>query len=111
MLKPQCFGDMHAHDKTCALGAAMDAEGLLDAWEQSDRAIAVFEYWKLRYPVLLTWAVCPVCHGERLTIDTIVHLNDKHEWSRERIADWLEHIEAQHEAGQAAKAEPVLVTA
>ena len=35
---------------------------------------------------------CPVegCKKRLLLSAMIVHLNDHHEWSRERIADWLE---------------------
>lgn len=37
---------------------------------------------------------CPACDdttGWSLT-NTIIHLNDDHEWTRERIADWLETL-------------------
>lgn len=36
---------------------------------------------------------CPLCNndGSSLT-NTIIHLNDDHKWSRERIADWLETL-------------------
>jgi hypothetical protein len=111
MLKPQCFGDMHKHDQTCAIGAAMDADGVLDAWENADRAVYVFDEWMEKYPIRREFARCPQCHLRGFVTDVIIHLNDEHHMTREQIADWLEHIEAQHEAGQAAKAEPVLVTA
>lgn len=44
--------------------------------------------------------VAPACPGENCNVlvprvDTlstrIAHMNDYHEWARERIADWLEH--------------------
>jgi predicted nucleic-acid-binding protein len=37
------------------------------------------------------------------------HLNDKHKWTREQIAEWVETIEAQQEAKVAEQPEPVHV--
>lgn len=37
--------------------------------------------------------VCPDCKFTRPLMDVIVHLNDKHKWSREAIADWLETLD------------------
>jgi hypothetical protein len=36
----------------------------------------------------------------------IVHLNDHHEWSREKIADWLEENGAKNGAAKAGDAPP-----
>lgn len=35
-------------------------------------------------------AVCPGCESLDSLTQVIVHLNDSHHWSREKIADWLE---------------------
>lgn len=34
--------------------------------------------------------------GNRNIFYQIVHLNDRHQWSRERIADWLDELSATH---------------
>lgn len=96
---------------TCALGAACDALGMLATPQfpygppTSDRAIDELE---ALYPQLLTVDVpCPACgDGDRILLSIIVHLNDDHRWTRERIADWVETLETPVEVGS----EPVLAT-
>jgi hypothetical protein len=47
-------------------------------------------------------------------VDLIIHLNDYHEWSRERIADFVEKVEAKCERSNrriAKDSEPALETA
>lgn len=93
MLKPQTFGWFtDAAGGTCAMGAATDAAGghCLQEWS------AV-----LRVSV----ATCPACgvtvrtgRGTYAGGALIVHLNDNHRWTRERIADWVETVEREREA-------------
>src|SRR4051812_46732860 len=91
MLKPQAIGDLLSEDCTssCAIGAALDAIGALD----QRTVIAISEWPLLQSPVV----ACPACHSAHLDdtdlYDNITTLNDVHEWTRERIADWIEGIE------------------
>lgn len=86
-LGPQIFGD--GFDKatmgTCANGAARLAMG------HATDHISIVEIW----PWLLCPADCPVCGAifDDTTAMIAMHLNDKHRWSRERIADWVATIE------------------
>lgn len=96
MLKPQGFGCGSAsplEPESCALGAAYDAAGLTSPARMFVDLAAVFP--------LLTTAFdgkkalpCPAC-GLRNHYGLIPHLNDYHEWTRERIADFVESIEQQ----------------
>jgi hypothetical protein len=89
LLKPQGFNDYWDGDgNSCAIGAAADALGVpmerLAALENQHKRV-------LEQP-------CPACdrqiqYGE----STVTHLNDDHRWTRERIADWVETIEARSE--------------
>jgi uncharacterized C2H2 Zn-finger protein len=46
---------------------------------------------------------CPGCHGIwRLVSSIILHLNDYHQWTRERIAEWVAKIEPQDIQGEQA---------
>jgi len=91
MLHPQCFGHLRAYESgswmpqadddivvgTCALGAALLADGHLDVFA-------------------ITPAVpCPACGvvGERGISQIVGHLNDQHRWTREAIADWVATVE------------------
>lgn len=112
MMKPQGFGNIFDGISTCAIGAALDANGKLDEWKErrcspasfgtwGERWCNVYEWWCNVYTSLgismhhKSWAVCPVC-GETNLLTSIIatHLNDKHKWTREQIADWIEtHVE------------------
>jgi hypothetical protein len=92
---PQGFGMLYSHDHTghiiasCALGAAMQMGYLRELFGQS-------------------YVTCPVCDrpvsGDAI-VRIVTHLNDRHLWSRERIADWVETLEA---PTPAAVPEPVM---
>lgn len=58
----------------CALGAAEIATGLQDL-SNVYPAFAIYD--------------CPECGSDIRRGSVIVHLNDDHRWSRERIAEWL----------------------
>ena len=98
MLHPQCFGALYEYRpgpadvtanqqlprrvwrtrgvmKSCALGAALMA-GYSDEFEK--------ESIKRR---------CPACRAPDCLTHTISHLNDRHRWTREAIADWVQTIE------------------
>jgi hypothetical protein len=74
MLRPQDFGQYHSPLGTCALGAAEDAG---------------FDFAVLRIPNM--WRTCPGCGVQADTVRyLIVHMNDRHRWTREQIAAWVE---------------------
>lgn len=101
MWSPQGYLELAAKDGgTCALGAAALAMGVDPAAHEAMR-YAVLE---VRWPVLDDPARCPACsrlksawrrfrQEEVYVEDVIIHLNDDHKWSRERIAQWVEAIE------------------
>jgi hypothetical protein len=96
MLKPQGFGGTDTPDASCAVRAACDAIGG-DA-EMPYTTVAARFGVAAKLP-----AACPECdrkdffEGFGTGLWVVYHLNDRHRWTRERIADWVETIEAQHE--------------
>jgi hypothetical protein len=100
MLRAQGFGRLYtpATGRTCALGAAADAVGAL--------VVNVGEYGfdvvRAKVPIEWFWATktnvsCPVrrCGYANRAEGVVMHLNDSHGWTRERIADWVATIEPQ----------------
>lgn len=85
--------------RSCALGAALEAMGV-DGLTGSRE---VQRIWPWTVDVCRYVGNCPVClelkiqHGWPV-LSIITHLNDKHQWTREAIADWVEAIEPK-EAG------------
>lgn len=96
MLKPQGFGRLIDGGATCAMGAALDACGVLgDVRSNSEVVVAAAARW----PCVLQDVECPIdadAHGALVCI--VVHLNDDHHWTREQIADWVETIEGKDRA-------------
>lgn len=102
MLKPQRFGILSSPDGgTCAMGAAFDAlGGLGELIGQSNAA------WACSAAALWPWVMTIVRHpvmGDSMfhssgVLNIIVDLNDRFQWSRERIADWIATIEPQDDA-------------
>lgn len=89
MLYPQGFGGLQDYTLSgqravCANGAAALALGM--KWDELNGTPTPT---RIRHIVGRKWAECPVCHIENETLEVIVCLNDQHEWTRERIADWL----------------------
>jgi hypothetical protein len=92
MLKPQAFHGpsrwlrLAQESATCALAAAAEAAG--------DSELFVFG-WDARWPVTVLRVVCPACsdHPVMDVVSCVAVLNDYHQWTRERIADWVETIE------------------
>lgn len=90
LLGPQIHGSLldESNQGTCALGSAALALGIMGkGWPEP-----LGEF-------LDTFQRCPVCeptlHGWLRNI--IAHLNDSHNWTRERIAGFVQSIEAQRE--------------
>jgi len=88
---PQVFGTWSdGGNGTCAMGAIMLGCGLMqyNEWYQSLSVV------RSQFPELSVPTTCPVegCfrahHGMNL-MNVIMHLNDFHTWSRQRIAEWL----------------------
>lgn len=104
MMKPQGFAGTGSRkcQETCAYGAALDAIS-------SDESVSTHWPWlKTLYPDPV-W--CPVCHLS-CDVHIIPHLNNKHRWTRERIADWVETLERARdtviETGNQVAMEPAL---
>jgi hypothetical protein len=93
MLGAQTMGALtRGGTSSCALGAAYLAAGLLTAKRSSVKIhIAVRTFPAIVAPV----HACPCCSFRDLVDlgDVVVHLNDFHMWSREKIADWVATIE------------------
>jgi hypothetical protein len=87
LLHPQCYRAICIENgghvlATCAMGAAYEAGFGADV------------------AVLCIRTRCPVCDDERSLQGVIVHLNDFHQWSRVRIADWVATVEPHDEQDQ-----------
>lgn len=97
MLKPQGHGELVHHGRTCALGAALDAVGAL---------CSDYDAVGIRFPITrqVRLGLCPApgcenyAHGHATVMETVFYLNDSHDWTRERIADWVETLEGPQEA-------------
>jgi hypothetical protein len=105
LLKPQGIATPSGSSKSCALLAACEAVGQL-----MTSAVLATE-WPEMYGRAVS---CPVCdaHHSYLTGCIGCCLNDKHRWTREQIADWVQTIEEQAVAkvGEAQAVEPVPVS-
>jgi hypothetical protein len=86
-LRPrQSFGTYGSDISACAIGAARVAYTGSPYGYTPDSV----------RDILAAASSCPACdlgEGDAL-ISNILHLNDDHKWTRERIADWVESIEA-----------------
>lgn len=78
---------------TCAMGAVMLGCGYVISGHDWYEA---FQGVRERFPELALHADCPVdehctAHGKvsPTLMEVIMHLNDRHHWSRQRIAEWL----------------------
>jgi hypothetical protein len=88
MLRPQAFGVDSDGVGTCAFGAAREAIG-------HDMSLEFFLMERV-FPIVSSFpSVCPACGKQTAIKASIVseHLNDKHRWTREQIADWVESVE------------------
>lgn len=80
---------------TCALEAATEALGFN---YQVDNYFAVCQQ-EFRLEFMLRYVRCPECH-EPSQLEYVITfcLNDRHGWTREHIADWVETIEPHEES-------------
>ncbi len=87
-------GSMTGNNR-CALGAATQALGIGSA--------LLYSELEDEYPWLRSALECPDgCGiGPRPGISVIWHLNDRHLWTRERIAEWVSTIEPPEESANA----------
>jgi hypothetical protein len=97
MLHPQAFGEFIDEDgNACALQAVMDA--VSDEGELSDKKL------EETFPILRNIpsgnlprhrVKCPACifPNRQSVKNLIMHLNDGHEWTRERIAEHIQKLE------------------
>ena len=80
---------------TCALGSALYAVG------QRLDGSAAYDYIGARWQWVVSHLVlcpgCCGCHNQHHPREIIIHLNDSHHWSRERIAYWVAMIEPQEQ--------------
>jgi hypothetical protein len=91
-LRPQIKGHLFGDGRSCALGAAAEAIGS----EPKDCPTS-WEFIRSEWPwteVLLFR--CPACWRPRDTANAlklITHLNDFHNWTRQRTAAWVASVE------------------
>lgn len=92
LIRPQCRGYLFKDGGSCAWGAAEEAVGT--SYNENLGA----NYGPVHGAFRSEWnwttkakATCPGC-GEIRDVDWILslHLNDRHYWTREQIADWVE---------------------
>lgn len=77
----------------CAIATLMMGAGIIKKTEHS--VIFMSDTFE-QFPMLLRPVACPVCtiHGARSLYEIIMHLNDDHKFTRERISGWIEaHME------------------
>lgn len=125
MLKPQAFGDLSVsrsrwwfrlfgprEEATCALGAAFEAAGCVMVERPADGSDSSFRGAPAKagvttliveheWPVLHAVECCPECVVPLQMFKLIPHLNDRHRWTRERIAAFVEQVERGYEAAPA----------
>lgn len=78
----------------CALGAAFDAGGLQNIPTLENAGFGCVDNAAQMFPILTLIVPNPVMIDATNQIGAIIpYLNDKAEWSREDIADWVEGIE------------------
>jgi hypothetical protein len=89
----QAFGDYFiGRQASCALGAAY--EGMYRLPKEMGGQRPTKDLVRLFECLEGTVQRCPVkgCKKQLLLSAMLVHLNDGHQWSREQIAGWLEHL-------------------
>lgn len=121
-MRPQIHGRLSDGEGTCALGAAYNAVGILQALGETDMVAKRKALIESRFPGILCSVrySCPCegaarrseCSEPRTLTQTVTHLNDHHFWTRERIASWVASVEPQEvlEVGEANQESHVRVT-
>lgn len=122
-MRPQIHGRLSDGEGTCAMGAASDAVGVLDAVLSAKYGNERMALIESRFPGICSGGrySCP-CGGSARRTECpdlcslgpmVMHLNDDHFWTRERIASWVASVEPQEvlEVGEANQESHVRVTA
>jgi hypothetical protein len=78
---------------TCAMGAALDAVGQIQHVVKLGRDPRRHDIPKRLWPFAFVHATCPVCGPIQLSTSIVAHINNKHHWTRERIAEWVATVE------------------
>lgn len=112
MNEPQCKGSFHMEvsypagpgevlkiprvisTASCALGSAMKAVGIAADLSPCEIVEALALHFGRPLLRSILEAPCPVCGVASRSYNSVAHLNNKHDWTRERIADWVEGFEA-----------------
>jgi hypothetical protein len=104
MLRPQNKYVMFSGSGSCALGAAIEARtGICTINSHNVNIEQAIRDLSREYSLHSRWAICPSCNGKDSVFEIIgTHLNDKHGWTRERIADFVESIEPKDEPAKIA---------
>lgn len=95
LIRPQAFGHTFVEGKSCALAAALEASGVKPEDLVATFAVSPWHLWDISSNKSVGQVSCPLC-GEAFqvgVVSMVVHLNDDHKWTREKIADWVEGIE------------------
>ena len=83
MLRPQARYRLFKDGKSCVYGAISEGAGFLHYTEGLKAFPSqIMSAW----PLLRERGPCPECKDDMDRYDLLWHLNDTHEWSRERIA-------------------------
>lgn len=99
LLRPQAFGHLFKYAwkendleiQSCAIGAAAEA---VSGRRANSGGTEAYNFLSRLYPYLRDKCACPeACSESEEVQDIIIHLNDDHLMSRERIADWVEKYE------------------
>jgi hypothetical protein len=97
-IRPKGLGDLFVDGKSCALGAAAEGNGMSLHGIWGDLWLNIMETWpELDQPDQeCPYVKCAAMRSYSVTTlaDVVIHLNDEHGWTRERIADWLDGREA-----------------
>ncbi len=84
-LRPQTRGTLYFNGATCALGAAYEAAiGPLTGYVHQELGQSYYDKLLALWPILGEGRALSLL-GERIVLN-----NDRYEFSREEIADWLE---------------------
>ena len=99
-----CIGWGASVNQACALHAAVKAIGKPDFIHGIPNYAAISEAWPFSDVIEVT---CPECGIPTQLVHMIYHLNDIHDWTRERIAELVASIEPKPEARAMLGGDPV----
>ncbi len=101
MVKAQGFGtlSMYSIDAPCALGGALQSIGQQAFPTLSGGYNKLHEVWPwISQPIDCPVGGCSILHFRHpYVLYVIFHLNDDHEWTRTKIAEWVASVEPPEE--------------